>query len=123
MGITTTIPHMGMTSYGFGSRELRNLVAVTRNGKMRVLAFPRVYVAKCAYKSLFTRRLLLRRTRVTLVRVLGDAHRLSVVSVLNVPMMIGSAMVGTTMIVRGNGVLKMIPGACLPGCGRFCRRH
>lgn len=123
IGMTTTIPRIGITSYGFGMREVRDLVTMTRKGKIRVVVFPRVDVAKCAYNSLFNRRLLLRRTRVKLVRVLGGAHRLSVVSVINVPMIIGSAIVGDTMIVRGKGMLNIATGACLPGCGRFCRRH
>lgn len=123
MGMTTTIPTIGMTSYGFGTRRARGRVMVTSKGKVRVVIFPRLGLAKCSYKSLFTRDLLLRRTRLTLVRVIGGAHRLSVVSVINVPIIIGSALVGYTIIFRGNGVLNVIPGACLPGCGRFCRGH
>lgn len=123
MGMTTTIPHIGITSYGFGTSRVRGRVVVTSKGNIRVVTFPRLYVAKCAYNSLFTRRLLLRRTRVKLVRVLGGAHRVSVVSVLNVPITLGNILLGTTIIVRGKEILNIIPGACLPGCGRFCRGH
>lgn len=123
MEITTTVPVIGITSYGFGTRRVRARVTVTSKGKMRVVVFPRLDVAKCAYTSLFNRSLLLRRTRVTLVRVVGGAQRVSVVSVVKVPIIVGSALLGDTIIFRGKGVLNVIPGACLPGCGRFCRRH
>ncbi len=123
MEVTATVPRMGMTSYGCGTRRVRDLVVRTRKGNIRVVYFPRLYVATCAYNSLFARRVLLSRTRVDLVGVLGFDHALSVVSVVKLPISCGNVLLGYTTIVRGKGVLKLVPGARLPGRGRIYRRH
>lgn len=123
MGITTTMPLMRMTSYFCGVRGVRKLVQRTSRGNIRVVTFPRLSIANCAYLSLFTRRALLSNTRTTLLRLIDGATSLSVLAVINIPLQARGQLVGTTIIFRGKTVQNIIPGACLPGCGRFRRRH
>lgn len=42
---------------------------------------------------------------------------------MNIPFEGRKGLCGITTILGENRVVNLIPGACLPGCKRFCRRH
>lgn len=85
--------------------------------------FPRLYIAKCAYDSLFSRDMLLGTSEGTLLRVTRGAGSGSVLMFIKTPLRIGKGLCGMTTTVGRNRVVKFAAGAFLPGCNRFCRVH
>lgn len=121
MGTTTIAPGVGITSAGCGTRLVLSVVGRDAQRKTGVMIFPRLYLANCAYRSLFLRRHLLRNTGSTLVGLMGRDTSLSTVFFIKLPFRVLKGLCGITTIFSRKRILKLMPGDCLPGCGRFCR--
>ncbi len=121
--VAAAIPGVRVADIDYNVQQIESLIAQAEGKGVELLVFPELSLTGYTCQDLFRQQLLLDKCEEALIRLLDITRKLDVISVVGLPVRIGSLLYNCAAVIQHGCLLGIVPKTYLPNYGEFYEKR
>jgi len=121
--VAAAVPAVRVADTAYNLQQIESLIAQAEGKGVELLVFPELCITGYSCQDLFRQDLLLEKAEEALMILLDFTRKLDVVSVVGLPVRIGSLLYNCAAVIQQGTLLGLIPKTYLPNYGEFYEKR
>jgi NAD+ synthase (glutamine-hydrolysing) len=121
--VAAAVPATKVADVMYNVQEIERLITMADAEHAEVVVFPELSITGYSCQDLFRERLLLDKAEEGLLRLIDFTRKLDVISVVGMPIEIGSLLLNCAVVIQQGGILAVVPKTYLPNYGEFYEKR
>ncbi|MBR1484873.1 MAG: NAD(+) synthase [Prevotella sp.] len=121
--VAAAIPSVRVADTEYNVQQVESLIAQAEGKGVEILVFPELCLTGYTCQDLFRQELLLSKAEEALLTLLDFTRKLDVVSIVGLPVRIGSLLYNCAAVIQRGTLLGLVPKTYLPNYGEFYEKR
>ncbi len=121
--VAAAVPATKVADVMYNVQEIERLITMADAEHAEVVVFPELSITGYSCQDLFRERLLLDKAEEGLLRLIDFTRKLDVISVVGMPIEVGSLLLNCAVVIQQGGILAVVPKTYLPNYGEFYEKR
>ena len=121
--VAAAIPGVRVADIDYNVQQIESLIVQAEGKGVELLVFPELSLTGYTCQDLFRQQLLLDKCEEALIRLLDITRKLDVISVVGLPVRIGSLLYNCAAVIQHGCLLGLVPKTYLPNYGEFYEKR
>ena len=123
MKVAAAIPGVRVADTAYNLQQIESMIAKAEGRGVELIVFPELCITGYTCQDLFRQHLLLDKAEEALLLLLDFTRKLDIISVVGLPVRIGSLLYNCAAVVQHGSLLGLIPKTYLPNYGEFYEKR
>ena len=123
MKVAAAIPGVRVADTVYNLQQIESMIAKAEGKGVELIVFPELCITGYTCQDLFRQQLLLDKAEEALLLLLDFTRKLDIISVVGLPVRIGSLLYNCAAVVQHGNLLGLIPKTYLPNYGEFYEKR
>ena len=121
--VAAAIPSVRVADTEYNVQQIENLIAKAESQGVEIVVFPELCLTGYTCQDLFRQELLLSKVEESMLTLLDFTRKLDVISIVGLPVRIGSLLYNCAAVVQRGTILGIVPKTHLPNYGEFYEKR
>ena len=121
--VAAAVPAVKVADVEYNVQQVESLIAQAEGQGVEVLVFPELCLTGYTCQDLFKEQLLIDKAEEGLLVLLDFTRKLDVISIVGLPVQIGSLLYNCAAVIQGGTLLGVVPKTYLPNYGEFYEKR
>jgi NAD+ synthase (glutamine-hydrolysing) len=121
--VASAIPSVRVADTTYNVQQIEELITQAESQGVEVMVFPELCLTGYSCQDLFRQQLLIEKAEEALLVLLDFTRKLDVVSIVGVPVRIGSMLFNCAVVIQRGSILGIIPKTYLPNYNEFYEKR
>lgn len=121
--VATAIPSLKVADCTYNTQQIESLIVQAEGKGVEIIVFPELSISGYTCQDLFGQQLLLEKCEESLFKLLDFTRSLQIISIVGMPVMVGSLLFNCAVVVQGGKILGAVPKTFLPNYKEFYERR
>ena len=121
--VAAAIPTVKVADTEYNVQQIESLIAQAEGQGVEVIVFPELCITGYSCQDLFKEQLLIDKAEEALLVLLDFTRKLDIVSIVGMPVQIGSLLYNCAAVIQGGTLLGIVPKTYLPNYGEFYEKR
>ena len=121
--VAAAVPNVRVADTEYNVQQVESLIAQAEGRGVEVVVFPELCLTGYTCQDLFRQELLLAKAEEALLVLLDFTRKLDVVSIVGLPVRIGSLLYNCAVVIQRGTILGLVPKTYLPNYGEFYEKR
>lgn len=121
--VATAIPAVKVADVSYNVEQIESLIAQAEGQGVEVVVFPELCLTGYTCQDLFKEQLLIDKAEEGLMVLLDFTRKLDVISIVGLPVQIGSLLYNCAAVIQNGTLLGIVPKTYLPNYGEFYEKR
>jgi len=121
--VAAAIPAVKVADTDYNVRQIEDLMAQAEGKGVEVIAFPELSITGYTCQDLFAQQTLIEQAEVAIMQLLNFSHKLDIISIVGVPVRIGTSLYNCAIVMQHGTILGIVPKTYLPNYGEFYEKR
>ena len=121
--VAAAIPGVRVADVDYNVQQIESLIAQAEGKGAEVIVFPELSITGYTCQDLFRQQLLLEKAEEAIIKLLDFTRKLDIISVVGVPVRIGTLLYNCAVVIQGGTLLGVIPKTYLPNYCEFYEKR
>jgi len=121
--VAAAIPGVRVADTAYNLQQIESMIAKAEGRGVELIVFPELCITGYTCQDLFRQHLLLDKAEEALLLLLDFTRKLDIISVVGLPVRIGSLLYNCAAVVQHGSLLGLIPKTYLPNYGEFYEKR
>ena len=121
--VAAAIPAVKVADVDYNVGQIESLIAQAEGQGVEIMVFPELCLTGYTCQDLFKEQLLIDKAEEGLMVLLDFTRKLDVISIVGLPVQIGSLLYNCAAVIQGGTLLGVVPKTYLPNYGEFYEKR
>jgi len=121
--VAAAVPTVKVADVDYNVGQIESLIAQAEGQGVEVLVFPELSITGYSCQDLFKEQILIDKAEEALIVLLDFTRKLDVISIVGLPVQIGSLLYNCAAVIQGGSLLGIVPKTYLPNYGEFYEKR
>ena len=121
--VAAAIPGVRVADVDYNVQQIESLIAQAEGKGAEVIVFPELSITGYTCQDLFRQQLLLEKAEEAIIKLLDFTRKLDIISVVGVPVRIGTLLYNCAVVIQGGTLLGVVPKTYLPNYCEFYEKR
>ena len=121
--VAAAIPGIRVADVEYNVKQIENLMIQAEGKGVEVIVFPELCITGYSCQDLFRQQLLLDKAEEAVLMLLDFTRKLDIISVVGLPVRIGSLLYNCAAVIQGGTLLGVVPKTYLPNYNEFYEKR
>ena len=121
--VAAAIPGIRVADVEYNVLQIESLIAQAEGKGVEVIVFPELCITGYTCQDLFRQQLLLDKAEEAVLMLLDFTRKLNVISVVGLPVRIGSLLFNCAAVIQGGTLMGLVPKTYLPNYNEFYEKR
>ena len=121
--VAAAIPAVKVADVRYNVEQIESLIAQAEGQGVEIMVFPELCLTGYTCQDLFKEQLLIDKAEEGLLVLLDFTRKLDVISIVGLPVQIGSLLYNCAAVIQGGTLLGIVPKTYLPNYGEFYEKR
>ena len=121
--VAAAIPAVKVADVDYNVAQIESLIAQAEGQGVEIIVFPELCLTGYTCQDLFKEQLLIDKAEEGLLVLLDFTRKLDVISIVGLPVQIGSLLYNCAAVIQGGTLLGVVPKTYLPNYGEFYEKR
>jgi len=121
--VAAAIPAVKVADVDYNVAQVESLIAQAEGQGVEVVVFPELCLTGYSCQDLFREQLLIDKSEEALLVLMDFTRKLDVISIVGLPVQIGSLLYNCAAVIQGGSLLGVVPKTYLPNYGEFYEKR
>ena len=121
--VAAAIPSVRVADTEYNEQQVESLIMQAEENGVEIVAFPELCLTGYTCQDLFRQQLLVTKAEEALLMLLNFTRKLDVISIVGVPVQIGSMLFNCAVVVQRGCILGVVPKTYLPNYNEFYEKR
>lgn len=117
--VASAIPSLKVADCTYNIQQIESLIVQAEGKGVEIIVFPELCISGYTCQDLFAQQLLLEKCEESLFKLLDFTRSLQIISIVGMPVMVGSLLMNCAVVVQGGKILGVVPKTYLPNYKEF----
>ena len=117
--VASAIPSLKVADCSYNIQQIESLIIQAEGKGVEIITFPELCISGYTCQDLFGQQLLLEKCEESLYKLLDFTRSLQIISIVGMPVMVGSQLMNCAIVVQGGKILGVVPKTYLPNYKEF----
>ena len=117
--VASAIPSLKVADCTYNIQQIESLIVQAEGKGVEIIVFPELCISGYTCGDLFGQQLLLEKCEESLFKLLDFTRSLQIISIVGMPIMVGSLLMNCAVVVQGGKILGVVPKTFLPNYKEF----
>lgn len=117
--VASAIPLLKVADCTYNIQQIENLIIQAEGKGVEIICLPELSISGYTCGDLFSQQLLLEQCEEGLYKLLDFTRSLKIISIVGMPVMVGSLLMNCAVVVQGGKILGVVPKTYLPNYKEF----
>ena len=121
--VAAAVPAVKVADVDYNVAQIESLIAQAEGQGVEVIVFPELAITGYSCQDLFKEQILIDQAEEALLVLLDFTRKLDVISIVGLPVQIGSLLYNCAAVIQGGTLLGVVPKTYLPNYGEFYEKR
>ena len=121
--VAAAVPAVKVADTEYNVLQVESLIAQAEGQGVEIMVFPELCMTGYSCQDLFKEQLLIDKAEEALMSLLDFTRKLDVISIVGLPVQVGSLLYNCAAVVQGGQLLGVVPKTYLPNYGEFYEKR
>lgn len=121
--VASAIPSLKVADCSYNIQQIESLIIQAEGKGVEIIVFPELSICGYTCQDLFGQQLLLEKCEESLFKLLDFTRSLQIVSIVGMPVMVGTLLMNSAVVVQGGKILGVVPKTYLPNYKEFYEKR
>jgi NAD+ synthase (glutamine-hydrolysing) len=121
--VAAAIPSVRVADVEFNVQQIESLIVQAEGKGVELIVFPELCITGYTCQDLFSQQLLLDKAEESLLVLLDFTRKLNIISVVGVPVRVGSLLYNCAVVIQQGSILGVVPKTHLPNYNEFYEKR
>ena len=121
--VASAIPSLKVADCTYNIQQIESLIIQAEGKGVEIICFPELCVCGYTCQDLFGQQLLLEKCEESLFKLLDFTRSLQIISIVGMPVMVGSLLMNCAVVVQGGKILGVVSKTYLPNYKEFYEKR
>ena len=117
--VASAIPSLKVADCTYNIQQIESLIIQAEGKGVEIIVFPELCISGYTCGDLFAQQLLLEKCEESLYKLLDFTRSLKIISIVGMPVMVGSLLMNCAVVVQEGKILGVVPKTYLPNYKEF----
>ena len=121
--VAAAVPAVKVADVDYNVSQIESLIAQAEGQGVEIIVFPELSLTGYSCQDLFKEQILIDKAEEALIVLLDFTRKLDVISIVGLPVQIGSLLYNCAAVIQGGTLLGIVPKTYLPNYGEFYEKR
>ncbi len=121
--VASAIPSLKVADCTYNIQQIESLIIQAEGKGVEIIVFPELCICGYTCQDLLGQQLLLEKCEESLFKLLDFTRSLQIISIVGMPVMVGSMLMNCAVVVQGGKILGVVPKTYLPNYKEFYEKR
>ena len=121
--VAAAVPVVKVADVDYNVGQIESLIAQAEGQHVEIMVFPELCITGYSCQDLFKEQILIDKAEEALIALLDFTRKLDVISIVGLPVQIGSLLYNCAAVIQSGSLLGIVPKTYLPNYGEFYEKR